>query len=176
MEKYVFGNYMKFDENETLARIYFSDEEAASSVPLNVCLDSGSDRDLKPYDFCTAYLWTNDYNVTVYKSEEDFQKANPRFAVKSMIPMGTFGPAEDDGNCQQNAMILFSGVVQMIAVNTDWHEGIPRKMLRIDTYAISFDIYYFEDDDIKEGDLVHGQAWLYATLKRAEGEADDAKL
>ena len=170
MEKYLFGNYIDFDENETLARIYLPDDDAPASVPLNVSIDGDSDMDLQAYDFCTAYFWTNDYKVTVYKSEEDFEKANPRFSTKSMIPMGTFGPAEDNENNQQNAMILFSGFVREVVKNPEPQEGSPRIMLRIESYAMSFDLYYFEDDEIKPGYILYGQAWLYAQLKRAEKE------
>ena len=88
----VFGCYLKYDDNETLARIYLPDDDKPNSVPLNFSLDKDSDMDLEPYQLCTASFWSDDYEVTVYKSEEEFNKAQPKFASKSMIPMGTFAP------------------------------------------------------------------------------------
>ena len=158
----VFGFYTKYGDNETLARIYLPDGDQPNSVPLNFSLDSESDMDLEPYQLCTASFWSDDYEVTVYKSEEEFNEAQPNFASKSMIPMGTFASG-DEG---QNAFIMFSGTVTEVLKNTEWTEGRPRMLLHIETYAMEFDLIYYEDDDIRPGCLLHGRAWLYGRLER----------
>ena len=167
----VFGCYLKYDDNETLARIYLPDDDKPNSVPLNFSLDKESDMDLEPYELCTASFWSDDYEVTVYKSEEEFSKAETKFAPKSMIPMGTFAP-EDEG---QNAFIMFSGTVTEVLKNPEWQEGRPRMLIHIETYAMEFDLIYYEDDDIKPGYLLHGRAWLYGRLERVTAPEETAE-
>ncbi len=164
----VFGFYINYGDNETLARIYLPDGDQPNSIPLNFSLDSESVMDLEPYEICTAGFWSDDYEVTVYKSEEEFSRVETNFAPKSMIPMGTFASG-DEG---QNAFIMFTGTVTDVLKNPEWTEGRPRMLIHIETYALEFDLIYYEDDDIKPGYLLHGRAWLYGHLERAAAPED----
>ena len=156
---YTFGHYIDYDERETLARIYTEDE-----VPLNVSLDAGSDMDLKAEEPCSAAFWSNDYEVSVYPSEEAYYQAAEQAAQMAsiaMIPMGTFSPE------QQTAAILFSGIVREVERNPEPQEGMPLWRLRIETYAFHFDLYYYQDEPVAPGYVIHGQAWLYGKVTRA---------
>ena len=162
MNKTVFGGYMEFSEEETLARVYMSDEE----IPVNISLEAGSDMDLKSGEQCDVLPWSDDYEVSVYPSEEEYSKSGSHMATISMIPMGTFPADPEQEDFKQNAFILFTGIVREVERNPEPEEGTPLWRLRIETYSFSFDLYYFEDEPIEPGFIVHGRAWLYGTLKR----------
>lgn len=163
MEKVTFDGYIDYDEAEKLARV----STLEGAVPVNISLEEDSDWDLKEGELCNAQLWSNDYSVTVYPSEEEYSKADTHMAPISMIPMGTFPADPDQKDFKQSAMILFTGIVKEVERNPDPEDGAPVWRLRIETYAMAFDLYYFEDELIEPGFLVHGQLWLYGTLKRA---------
>ena len=46
-------------------------------------------------------------------------------------------------------------------------EGETVCMLQVETYAMRFDLFSFEDDGIEPGFVLHGEAWIFGTLKRA---------
>ena len=94
----------------------------------------------------------------------------------SMIPMGTFSANPEQKDFRQNAMILFTGIVREAERNPEPEEDAPVWRLRIETYALSFDLYYFEDELVQPGYLVHGQVWLYGAVRRktaTESQAAD---
>ena len=125
----IFGNYMDYSENETLARVYVSTDDVR--VPVNISLDEGSDVTLREGDLCDAVLWSNDYDVQIFASDEEYRKADTQMAPVSMIPMGTFPANPDQKDFQQ---------------------------------------YYFEDEPVEPGYLVHGRVWLYGELHRSEDQ------
>ncbi len=63
-------------------------------------------------------------------------------------------------------MFLFSDIVREAERNPEPEEDAPVWRLRIETYALSFDLYYFEDELVQPGYLVQGQVWLYGMLRR----------
>ena len=170
MDEMVFRGYMKYSEDETLAGLNVSKDE----VPVNISLDHGSDMDLAMGDACKAELWSNEYEVNLYPSEEEYLKAETHMAPISMIPIGTFPiiPDNPDQIIQQNAWILFTGIVREVERNPEPEDGMPIWRIKIDTYALSFDLFYYEDENVEPGFLVHGRAWLYGTLSRT-GKAND---
>ena len=157
-----FKAYMDYDERERLARLELED-----GIPLNVSLDGGSDTDLREGEACTVRLWTNDYAVDVYETEEAYREAEPRMDTLSMIPTGTFPSDPEERNFRQTAAILFSGIVRGVVRNPEPKEGEPVCMLRIESCAIDFDLFYFGGEPLEPGSILHGEAWLYGTLKRA---------
>ena len=158
----VFKRYIQYSEEETLAAVLASQD----MVPVNISLDEGSDMNLETGDECVAELWSNDYEVSIYSNEEEYRAAGTNMAPISMIPMGTFPANPGQKDFRQNAMILFTGIVREAERNPEPEEDAPVWRLRIETYALSFDLYYFEDELIQPGYLVHGQVWLYGALRR----------
>ena len=67
--------------------------------------------DLETGDECVAELWSNEYEVSIYSSEEEYRAAGTSMAPISMIPMGTFPANPVQKDFRQNAMILFTGIV-----------------------------------------------------------------
>ena len=163
MNKTIFGGYMEYSEEETLARIYLGDDE----VPVNISLDEGSDMDLENGVDCSVEFWSNDYDVSIYPSEEEYEKSDTKMATISMIPMGTFPANPEQEDFQQNAMVLFTGIVREVERNPKPVEGAPIWRLQVETYSFTFDLFYFEDAPVELGFIVHGRAWLYGTLKKA---------
>lgn len=161
MNKTVFGGYMEYSEEETLARIYLGDDE----VPVNISLDEVSDMDLENGVDCSVEIWSNDYDVSIYPSEEEYEKSDTKMATISMIPMGTFPANPEQEGFRQNAMVLFTGIVREVEQNPTPEEGTPLLRLRIETYSFTFDLFYFEDAPVEPGFIVHGRAWLYGILK-----------
>ena len=161
MNKTVFGGYMELNEEETLARVYMSDDE----VPVNISLDEESDMALETGVDCSVDLWSNEYEVSIYPSEEEYEKADTKMATISMIPMGTFPANNEWENFKQNAFVLFTGIVREVERNPEPEEGAPLWRLRIETYSFAFDLFYFEDEPFEPGFIVHGRVWLYGTLK-----------
>ena len=164
----IFGNYMDYSENETLARVYVSTDDVR--VPVNISLDEGSDVTLREGDLCDAVLWSNDYDVQTFASDEEYRKADTQMAPVSMIPMGTFPANPDQKDFQQNAMILFTGFVRAVERNPEPEDDAPIYRIRIETYGLTFDLYYFEDEPVEPGYLVHGRVWLYGELHRSEDQ------
>ena len=165
MCKAVFDAYMKYDEDETLARVIVGEDE----VPLNISLLDGSDRDLAQGEACGAFLWSTDYEMTAYPTEEEYyEKDDSHMASVSMIPMGTFPAEPEQEDFQQNAFILFSGIVREAERNPQPEEGAPLWRLQVETYALTFDLFSFEEEQILPGAVVHGHAWLYGKLKRTK--------
>lgn len=160
--KATFKAYLDYDERERLARL-----ELEEGVPLNISLDRGSDTDLREGEICTVRLWTNDYSVDVYETEAEYREAETQMDTLSMIPTGTFPADPKEPDFRQAASILFSGIVRGVVRNPEPKEGEPVCMLRIETFAMSFDLFYFADEPLEPGSILHGEAWLYGTLKRA---------
>ena len=168
----VFKSYIQYSEEETLAAVLASQD----MVPVNISLDEGSDMNLETGDECVAELWSNEYEVSIYSSEEEYRAAGTNMAPISMIPMGTFPANPVQKDFRQNAMILFTGIVREAERNPEPEEDAPVWRLRIETYALSFDLYYFEDELVQPGYLVHGQVWLYGAVRRktaTESQAAD---
>ena len=161
MMSVTFRAYMDYDERERLARIELED-----GIPLNVSLDGGSDADLREGESCSVRLWTNDYAVDVFASEEEYRETENPMDTLSMIPTGTFPADPETPNSRQSASILFSGIVRGVVRNPEPKEDEPLCMLRIETYGASFDLFFFGDEAPGTGSVINGEAWLYGTLKR----------
>ena len=161
--KVTFSAYMEYDETESLARVILEEE-----VPLNISLLPGSDRDLREGEACEVSLWTNDYEISVYDSEEEYSREEPHFAALSMIPVGTFLPGPEQKDFRQSAAILFSGIVREAEHNPDPQEGAPNWRLAVETYGMDFDLFSYDEEAPGPGSILHGHAWIYGRLKRAE--------
>ena len=163
MTKVTFSAYMDYDETESLARVMLEEE-----VPLNISLLQGSDMDLREGEPCEVSLWTNDYEISVYDSEEEYSREEPNFAPLSMIPVGTFLPGPEQNDTCQSAAILFSGIVREAERNPDLQEGDPNWRLAVETYGMEFDLFSYEEEAPAPGCILHGHAWIYGRLKRAK--------
>ena len=165
-QKVIFGCFMQFDEKETLARIYVTEDE----VPVNISVGNDSDTDLKNGEECAAFFWSDDYEVSVYPTEEEYERSDTHhMATISMIPAGTFPADPGREDFKQTALILFTGIVKEVDRNPAPKEGDPLWRLRIETYGLSFDLYRYEDEPVAPGYIVHGQVWLYGVLKKRTG-------
>ena len=165
-EPMIFNSYLEYSEEETLARVQTPVEELL--VPINISLDEGANMDLKEGDLCSAALWSNDYEVEIFSSEDEYRKSGTKMAPVSMIPIGTFPANPEQDDFQQNAMILFTGFVREVERNPEPEDGAPFWKIRIETYGLVFDLYYFEDEPVEPGYLIHGRAWLYGRLHKSE--------
>ncbi len=165
-EPMIFNSYLEYSEEETLARVQTPVEELL--VPINISLDEGADMDLKEGELCSAALWSNDYEVEIFSSEDEYRKSGTQMAPVSMIPIGTFPANPEQDDFQQNAMILFTGFVREVERNPEPEDGAPFWKIRIETYGLVFDLYYFEDEPVEPGYLIHGRAWLYGRLHKSE--------
>ena len=161
MNEAVFGEYMAYSGEETLARIYLGDEK----IPVNISLEEGSDPDLESGMICSAEIWSNEYEIGVYSSEEEYEEEETGMATVSMIPMGTFPADEKQENFTQNAFVLFTGIVREVEPNPAPKEDDPLWRLRIETYALTFDLFYYENEPVEIGSVVEGQVWLRGTLR-----------
>ena len=162
--RFRFGAYMPLNETDTLARIYSYEDE----VPVNICLDADwSDWDLEQCDICEAKLWADEYEIKIFPNEEEYQKADINMAPISMIPCGTFPADPDQQNFQQNALILFSGKVKEVEWNPRPKDDKPLLRMLIETYALTFNLFCYEDEPVEPGFIVHGQVWLNGELRKA---------
>ncbi len=162
MTKVTFSAYMDYDETETLARVMLEE-----GIPLNISILQGSDMDLREGEACEVSLWTNDYEISVYDSEEEYSREEPNFAALSMIPAGTFLPDPEENDSRQSAAILFSGIVREAERNPDPQEEDPNWRLAVETYGMDFDLFSYDEEAPAPGSILHGHAWIYGTLKRA---------
>ncbi len=165
-EPMIFNSYLEYSEEETLARVQTPVEELL--VPINISLDEGADMDLKEGDLCSAALWSNDYEVEIFSSEDEYRQSGTQMAPVSMIPIGTFPANPEQDDFRQNAMILFTGFVREVERNPEPEDGAPFWKIRIETYGLVFDLYYFEDEPIEPGYLLHGRVWMYGRLHKSE--------
>lgn len=160
----IFNSYLEYSEDEMLARVQVQTEDLP--VPVNISLDEGSDMNLEEGDSCEAALWSNEYEVKIFSSDDEYRRAGTQMAPVSMIPIGTFPTNPDQEDFQQNAMIYFTGFAREVERNPEPEEGAPVWRIRVETYGLTFDLFYFEDEPVAPGYLVHGRTWLYGALHR----------
>lgn len=163
--KFKFGAYMPLNDTDTLARIYTYEDE----VPVNICLDADwSDWDLEQSDICEGKLWSDEYEVEFFQNEEEYQKSGINMAPVAMIPCGTFPADPDQQNFQQNALIFFSGKVKEVEWNPRPKDDKPLLRMLIETYALTFNLFCYEDEPVEPGFIVHGTVWLNGELRLGE--------
>jgi len=167
-EPMIFNSYLEYSEDEMLARVQVQTEDLP--VPVNISLDEGSDMNLEEGDSCEAALWSNEYEVKIFSSDDEYRKAGTQMAPVSMIPIGTFPANPDQEDFQQNAMIYFTGFAREVERNPNPEEGAPVWRIRVETYGLTFDLFYFEDEPVAPGYLVHGRAWLYGELHKTDSD------
>lgn len=161
--KVSFGTYIDFAETETLARVYSVKDE----VPVNISLDDRSDMNLEAGDICEAKLYSTEYEITIFPNEEEYRKSDINMAPVSMIPRGTFPADPTQKIFRQNALIIFSGKVKEVEWNPRPKEDEPLMRMLIETYALTFNLFCYEDEPVEPGFIVHGTVWLNGELRKA---------
>ena len=162
-----FGFYLDCGERK-LARIYTETE----TIPLNLMLEEGSDLTLDTGDLCEADIWSNEYEDLWFSSPEEWGPGTAENPPRSLIPSGTFAAdfAEDpnwEEHFIQNETILFTGsVIEAERIEKPGADD-PKWRLLIESFELSFWLYYYGDTPIEPGYVVDGVAWLRGTLKRA---------
>ncbi len=160
-----FGELITFDEEETLARLYFPND--GPDVPVNISLADVSDVDLREGETCEVRLWSDEYvDLAVCSDEEEYLRTDPKMAPVSMIPMGTFSIDPEQTDFQQNAMIYFTGIVKEAWSFPELQEDDPTQRLRIETFALTFDLFYYGDEPVEPGSIVQATVWLYGRVNR----------
>jgi len=168
-----FGFYVDSGE-EKLARIY-----SKIYMPLNITLDEGSDLNLSEREPCEVDIWSNEYEeLGIYSLEEWGDPNAASNPPRRLIPCGTFAAnfAEDSNweeNFKQNGTIIFTGsVIEAERINNP-KEGDPKWKLLVESFKLSFWLYYYGDSPIEPGYIVNGVAWLHGKLKRAGPKQPD---
>ena len=135
-------------------------------MPLNVSVAEDSD-ELSEGEHCIADIWTDEYEIQQYESEEAYKESGNALAPIGCIPAGTFPLDPDDESFQPNGIVFFTGVVRAFQwVAARGEEDVPHYLCDIETYGFFFRLHYY-DEEPKIGDIMHGKIWLYATLKKA---------
>ena len=168
MTKAKFGFYMDYDETEKLARIYAS----KIRMPINITLEEGSDLDLKEGDPCEVLIWSDEYESLSVSSLEEW--GDPDAALnppRMLIPSGTFAAdftvnPDWKKTFRQNGTISFTGSVICAERIHSPKNDDPKWKLFIESFELSFWLYFFEDKHVEPGYIVDGEAWLSGKLKR----------
>jgi len=151
------------DQEGTLARMETTGEEAG--VPLNILAVEGSDFGLAEEVVCDVDLYGIGDDLKVFDDEEAYGEVEKFFAPLHMLPTGAFPPPEgEDEDYSGNPMISFSGRVTGLDHDPDAPADQPNYSLNVLTYGIEFTMLTHYDGEIKEGNIVAGDAWLYAEI------------
>ena len=151
------------DEQGTLARMETTGEEAG--VPLNILAVEGSDFDLAEGVVCELDLYGLADDLKVYEDEDAYGEVEKFFAPLHMIPAGAFPKPEDEGEEYVGAPIIsFSGRVEALERDEEAPADQPNYSLTVTTYGLEFTLFTHFDGEIKEGNIVAGEAWLYAEI------------
>ncbi len=174
MTKAKFGFYKDYDEREKLARIYITVDDLPFSMPVNISLEDGSDMDLNEDENCEATIWSDEYrNLGILTPEECLQSGYKTTAPHSLIPSGTFpGNPKNNESFEQNATIIFTGVVVEAEKTVHSGEDDPKYKLLIEAYGLTFWLYYYGNDYVEPGYIADGMCWIYGKLKRTKRNID----
>ncbi len=160
MAKLDFKYFMDYD-NGKIARFETTGDE--EGVPVNVFIDNYTEKLDTSERSCEVDIYGIALDTEVYATEEEYDASQSEFrmASRSMIPSGTFSP---EGEGAQSPHIIYTGKVLDLETNPDPKEGEPDYLLHIDTYGFDFYLYLDCKEEIKEGYIVHGSAWIYTNI------------
>ncbi len=135
-------------------------------VPMNISCEENTDLSLAEGDLCEAEVMGAGSNIVLYRDEEAFEKANPLFAMPSVIPAGVFPPDNNTDSFQQEPVILFSGTVRNVIKNPDPQPDEPNYFLEVETLEMDLSLYILYDGDIEKGSIISGEAWIFGDIKK----------
>jgi hypothetical protein len=162
-----FSDYEDNNEEGKMAR--FNTEK--DHIPVNIFIDNAFKfNDIKKC-LCTVDICGVGRDIDVYESEEEYHSAKTNMAEISMIPMGTFS-VNDDKDFKESPHIIFSGKVLDYEWNPEPEPDEPNICILIETLGLVFNLYASYDGKMDKGSIVHGVAWLYGDIVKAEDEKD----
>ena len=160
MNKFYFNGFEDYEDGK-MARLITTGEY---EIPINVFIDNANDYEDMGHGFCTIDVSAMGSSIEIYKDEEDYRSAGTCMDIISMIPVGTFPLDDDDEDFEESPHILFSGKVIEAEANPDADEDEPDYCLCIETLGFEMNLFVKSDEEIENGNIVHGVAWLFGDI------------
>ena len=150
------------DDEGVLARMETTGEEGG--VPLNILAVEGSNMELAEGVVCDLEVYGIVDDIKVFEDEEAYSAVETFFAPIHMVPTGAFPAPEGEEEYTGAPTIGFSGRVTGVEHDPEAPGDQPNYSLTVTTYGLEFTLLTHYDDEIKEGNIVAGEAWLYAEI------------
>ena len=140
-------------------------------IPVNVFIENYHEACDAKEGFYELDLYAMGSGIKVYRTEAEYDASDERMAPVSMIPVGTFPADPEDKTFKESPHILFSGKVVDALWDSEAEPGNANCCMLIETLGLSMTLYAICDRPVEKGSIVHGLAWLYASMpKEACGE------
>lgn len=162
MSIFRFCFFMDYEEGK-MARVETTGEY---EIPVNIHIDNADEIEDFQEEYCEIEVCGIGNNVLFYSSEEDYNAADSKMAVISMIPMGTFSVDPDDNTFEESPHILFTGKVLDVEWDSSADDDEPNCCILIETLGMMINLYIRYNAPIEEGYIIHGVAWLFGDLKK----------
>jgi hypothetical protein len=160
--EFIFNTFLEYEEG-TIAQVGTTGD---FEVPMNIFCEAGTDFDLKEGERCEAEVMGAGSGIEIFEDAEAYEKTGTMFGLPSLIPSGTF-PAEGGAESfQQSPTIIFTGTVLDVVKNPDPGEDDPNYCLEVETLEMTMSLYVRYDGEIKKGNVVNGEAWIFGDIKR----------
>ena len=153
-----FRFYEDSKEDEVIGRF----NTKGYDIPVNISIDNAEKHRLICGDTYRLYLNGWGRNTDIYEDESAFAEQYGHMAVPSLIPIGTFPNDSKDGGTPR---ILFVGTVNQVDRLDDSDDDGPNYCLEIETLDMTFHLFLLHEGEIKPGNVIHGEAWLYGLVE-----------
>ena len=142
-------------------------ETQEEGIPLNIFMEPDSDRDLEEGDPCEIEVYGYSHDTKAFPDEAVYYAAGGNFAPRSLIPCGMFpSDPDDERTFTQSPVIMFSGEVHYVEKDPFQRDDGPDYLLAVETYDLNMKLYAACDEEIEEGYIVSGTAWLCGTFTK----------
>ena len=133
-------------------------------IPVNIFIDNANELGDLEECLCSIDVCAVGQNFRIFASEEEFNAADSKMAVISMIPIGVFSPNPDYSDFQPSPHIYYTGKVLNVAWDPNAAEDMPNCCLTIEMLSMTLKHYVRRDTPVEVGSIAQGVAWLYGDL------------
>ena len=105
--------------------------------------------------------------LEIYKSKDDFQKANEGFCEMSFLPIGAFSP-DGDEDFTQSSHGWLNGIAETIVHKKNEYTGIGYFHISVKCQEREFDILLAEGEggeSLEPGDIVSATVWMSGKIR-----------
>ena len=132
MSTFTFESFIDYEDGK-MARVYTLEDDAVSGVPLNIHIDNADQYPALEKCLCEIDVKGIAGDLDLYASSEEYEKAEPFFAEKSLIPTGAFPLPGKEDSFTPSAHVIFSGRVLTVWHNPGSDPDEPNYCLWVDT-------------------------------------------
>ena len=162
MTEFVFQRFFECEDGQA-ARL----KTAEMGIPVNVFAEEDTDFDLREGEGCKVELFgMGSQDTEVYPNEAAFRKNGSSMGVPSMIPAGTFPVKDGAEDFEESPWIIYVGMVKEVDTDPEAGPDQPNYCLTVETLEMTLQVYLHYDGPIEPGYILHGSAWLFASITR----------